>query len=80
MKYCDGQVCQLGDIVSLSGKTGNVVVNIDGDQYGGNPEYSAEQWSYLGAGVMVNFESYGLIHYTKPEQDLILLHRAGETD
>lgn len=80
MKYCDGQVSKLGDIVSWGGKLGTVVSDIDGGQYGTAPEYSAEQWAYLGAGVMIEFESYGLIHYTEPEHDLVLVHRAGENE
>jgi len=77
VKYCDGQVSQLGDIVSLGGKLGKVVSDIDGGQYGTAPEYSAAQWAYLEAGVMIEFESYGLIHYTEPEHDLLLVRRAG---
>jgi hypothetical protein len=77
MKYCDGQVSQLGDIVSLGEKLGTVVSDIDGGHYGIAPEYSAEQWAYLGVGVMIEFESYGLIHYTEPEHDLVLVHRGG---
>jgi hypothetical protein len=77
MKYCDGQASQLGDIVSLGGKLGTVVSDIDGGHYGSAPEYSAEQWAYLGAGIMIEFEAYGLIHYTAPEPDLLLVRRAG---
>lgn len=76
MKYRDGQISQLGDIVSLGGKLGTVVSDIDGGQYGVTPEHSAEQWAYLGKGVMIDFESYGFIHYTETEHDLILIRRA----
>lgn len=78
MKYGDGQICRLGDIVSLGGKLGAVISDIDGDQYGAAPEQSAGQWAYLGAGVMIDFESYGLVHYTEPEHDLLLIRRAAE--
>jgi len=80
MKDCDGQISQLGGIVSLGGKRGTVVSDIDGRQYGIAPEYSADQWAYLGADVMIEFESYGFIHYTEPEHDLVLVHRAGESE
>lgn len=76
MKYSDGQISKLGDIVSLGGVPGTVVSDIDGAQYGIAPEYSAEQWAYLGAGIMIEFERYGLIHYTEPEHDLVLVRRA----
>ena len=55
MKDCDGQIGQLGGIVSLGGKRGTVVSDMDGGQYGIAPEYSADQWAYLGAGVMIEF-------------------------
>jgi hypothetical protein len=77
MKYADGQASKLGDVVSLGGQFGTVVCDIDGEEYGTVPEYSAEQWAYLGAGVMVEFEGYGLIHYTEAEHDLVLVRRAG---
>jgi len=77
MKYSDSQVSKLGDIVSLGGVLGTVVSDIDGGQYGVALEYSAKQWAYLRAGVMIEFETYGLIHYTEPEHDLVLVHRAG---
>jgi len=80
VKYCDGKVSQLGDIVSLGGKPGRVVSDIDGGNYGDAPEYSVEQWGYLRAGVMIEFESYGLIHYTDPEHDLVLVRREGVND
>jgi len=78
MKYSDGQFSQLGDVVSLGGQVGAVVSDIDGGHYGSAPEHSATQWAYLGAGVMIEFESYGLIHYTEPEHDLVLVCRGRE--
>ncbi|SFW69617.1 hypothetical protein [Luteibacter sp. UNCMF366Tsu5.1] len=75
MRYPDGQISQLGDIVSLGGQLGTVVSDIDGGHYGTAPEHSAEQWAYLGEGVMIEFESYGLIHYIEPEHDLVLVRR-----
>jgi hypothetical protein len=78
VKYGDGHICLLGDTVSLGGKLGTVVSDIDGGQYGVAPEHSAGQWAYLGAGVMIDFESYGLVHYTEPEHDLRLIRRAAE--
>lgn len=48
MKYCDGKVSQLGDIVSFGGKPGRVVSDIDGGNYGDPPKHSAEQWGIWG--------------------------------
>jgi len=58
---------------------GTVVSDIDGGNYGTSPEYSADQWAYLGTGVMIEFESFGLIHYTEPEQDLLLIRRTEQS-
>jgi hypothetical protein len=75
MKYSDGRVSKLGDIVSLGGKPGKVVSDIDGGDYGNEPAHSSEQWAYLGTGVMIEFGCCGLIHYTEPENDLVLVSR-----
>ena len=75
MKYPDGQIVKLGDKVKLGEDEGGIVVcSIDDDEY--SDDYSKEQWSYLKKGVMINFPSFGLIHYEKPEPDLQLIDRA----
>ena len=75
MKYSDGQDVRLGDRVSLGQDSEGVVVcSIDTGEYSG--AYPETQWSYLKTGVMINFPSYGLIHYTEPELDLRLIARA----
>ena len=33
-------------------------------------------WSYLGKGVIIEFASFGIIHYERAEEDLVLLSRA----
>jgi hypothetical protein len=75
MKYQSGQVSRLGDRVRVGGDSSGVVVcSIDTDEY--TPEFPREQWSYLGTGVMIQFASYGLVHYTEPDEDLEFLGRA----
>lgn len=75
MKYPDGQEVKLGDKVKLGQDEGGVVVcSIDDDEY--SDDYPKEQWGYLKKGVMINFPSYGLIHYEEPESDLQLIARA----
>jgi hypothetical protein len=74
MNYPDGQEVRVGDRVRLGDDDGGVVVcSIDRDEYSaGHPR---EQWSYLGAGVMIEFPKYGLIHFVKPDADLALMSR-----
>jgi hypothetical protein len=75
MKYPDGQEVRLGDRVKLGADdAGIVVASIDTNEY--SSEHPATQWSYLKKGVMVEFPSYGLIHYETPEPDLQLIARA----
>jgi hypothetical protein len=65
MKYADGQEVRLGDRVKLGQDHGGVVTRfIDASD------------NYLKKGVMVEFPTYGLIHYEEPEPDLQLIERA----
>jgi hypothetical protein len=75
VNYWDGQEARIGDRVRLGSEVEGVVVcSIDRGEYKG--EHSEAQWGYLGKGVMVQFEKYGLIHYSEPDEDLVLLDRA----
>jgi hypothetical protein len=80
MKYADGQLAHLGDVVALGGKRGRVVCSIDTDEYGTDPNHSKAQWAYLGEGVMVEFADFGLIHYIEPEEDLRFVRRGTLAD
>ena len=75
MKYPDGRQVRLGDRVKLGGDdAGIVVASIDTNEY--STEHPSAQWSYLQKGVMIEFPSYGLIHYEEPDADLQLIARA----
>jgi hypothetical protein len=77
MKYADGQEVRLGDRVKLGQDDGGAVVaSIDTGEY--SAEHPESQWSYLKKGVMIQFPTYGLIHYENPELDLQLIGRAGK--
>ncbi|UPG91330.1 hypothetical protein L2Y96_06035 [Luteibacter aegosomaticola] len=78
MKYTDGQIIHLGDIVALAGQQGVVVCDIDGGQFSDDPNYSADVWSYLGEGIMARYTAYGLIHHTVPDPDLELIRRGDQ--
>jgi len=75
MTYADGQQVRLGDRVDLGGHEGEVVAIIHEAAYADGFSHGA--WAYLGSGVLVRFEAYGLIHYRAPEDDLVLLARQG---
>lgn len=75
MKYSDGQEIRLGDVVSVENdQQGVVVCSIDTGEY--TDAYPRAQWGYLGAGVLIEFPSYGLIHYKEPEAGLRLVAQA----
>ncbi len=73
MIYRSGELVRVGDRVALSGRPGVVVCSIDDGIF--TPDYPETQWAYLGAGVMIDFPDFGLIHYTEPEPDLRLTAR-----
>ena len=75
MKYPDGQEVRLGDLVALgSDQQGIVVCSIDTGEY--SNAYPRAQWGYLGAGVLIKFPFYGLIHYKESEAGLRLVAHA----
>jgi hypothetical protein len=73
MKYPDGQLAHIGDLVGLGKHSGCVVCSIDTNEY--SEEHSFDQWGYLKEGVMIEFPELGLIHYVDPEPNLRLLGR-----
>ena len=75
MKYPDGQEVKIGDKVKLwDGCYGVVVASIDAGEY--RPGYPKDEWSYLKAGVLIDSDKAGLIHYLEPEKSLELIDRA----
>ena len=75
MKYATGEMIHVGDKVRpWPGCTGIVVASIDTDEY--SELHPREQWSYLQTGIMIDTNEAGLVHYTEPDVDLLLLERA----
>jgi|SRR5215469_1539501 len=75
MKYPDGQEVRLGDVVALGiDRRGVVVCSIDTGEY--TDAYPRAEWGYLAAGVLIEFPSYGLVHYKEPEAGLRLVAHA----
>jgi hypothetical protein len=75
VRYKSGEVAMVGDKVRMGPHDNGVIVfSVDDGVYA--PEYPADQWSYLGSGVMIEFESCGLVHISGNDPDLELLSRA----
>ncbi len=75
MNYADGREARIGDRVRLGADDRGVVVcSIDRGEY--SSEHPREKWGYLGRGIVVDFPKFGIIHYTEPEEDLVLLSRS----
>lgn len=74
MKYITGQTSKIGDIVQFDdGARGVVVCSIDDHEY--SEDYPESSWSYLGKGVMIEFEKYGLFHFIEADEELSFVSR-----
>lgn len=75
MKYIDGQEVMIGDRLALpDGSMGEVVFCIDRGEF--SFAYPKAEWEYLGSGAMIRSDSFGLIHYSEADDDLVLIARA----
>jgi hypothetical protein len=62
VRYVSGQDVLPGDAVQIDTRhRGKVVACIAEDKY--LPPHSAEQWGYLNAGVLIDTDFGGLVHY-----------------
>ena len=74
MNYPGGEKVMLGDVLKLwEGCCGLVVCSIDDSEY--SPKYPEEDWSYLKAGILIDSDQGGLIHYSKAESSFALIRR-----
>lgn len=72
VNYADGNEARVGDIVSIDGQYwGTVVVCVDRGEYA--DAYPAAQWSSLGAGILVDTDFGGLVHYSGEDADRMTL-------
>lgn len=71
MKYTNGEIVRLGDLVKLEPNlTGTVVCSVDTAEY--NREYPKEQWmSYLTKGILVKTNEIGLVHLEENDVNLV---------
>ena len=76
-RYKSGEEIRLGDIVDIgqgNGPQGVVVVVIPSGPAAKG--FTAEDWSYLESGFMLQAEGMGLVHYSQPDDELIFVRRA----
>jgi hypothetical protein len=72
--YASGDEIRVGDRVAAGAWSGVVVFVLGTAAFA--PGHDPAAWSYLGRGVMVEFEQVGLVFYNTVEADLVLLARA----
>ena len=76
-RYKNGEEIKAGDFVrvELAGDSvkGRVVVVID--TAAAIEGYIANEWTYLGTGVMVKSDEIGLVHFIKTHEELVLESR-----
>lgn len=74
-RYSDGQAAQIGDVLRIGNTGSGTVVACIGSNCFALP-HPAEQWSYLGTGLLVDTDFGGLIHYPSvAEESMALLRR-----
>lgn len=75
MNYLSGVKVLIGDRVDLGGgMSGTVVGSIDDDEY--LPDFPKSAWGELKVGILVKSDQAGVIHFTEPNEDLVLVERA----
>lgn len=78
MKYLDGSDVLIGDYVDLGGRmTGIVVADFDHALYA--IDFQKERWTSLQKGIIVESPEAGLIHFSEPTVDLVLLQRSSRS-
>ena len=76
MLYADGNEAMLGDVVTIDGHFGGVVVaSIDNAQY--SKEFPTQTWAKLGQGVLIDTDFAGLVHYQTSSPEKMTLVRRG---
>ena len=68
MKYADGKHVRVGDRVAQCTDQGVVVCFLDSVEF--SEGFPIDEWSYLGSGILVDFEQAGLVHF--PSSDTII--------
>lgn len=74
MRYRNGVDARLGDRVRINDVAGVVVVSVDSNEYA--PAFPRDDWQdTLGCGLLVDFETWGLMQCIEPDEDLEFVSR-----
>lgn len=77
MRYHDGTEVRLCDVVTMAGKTGQVVCMFDDGLFAG--DFAKSDWEFLESGVLIDFAGFGPIHYDHvPEADISFIMRRSD--
>lgn len=77
-KYASGAAAMVGDVVALdggAGPRGRVVVVVGGTHAGAAEGFRLSAWTYLGGGVLIEYNELGLVHEDPPGDETVLLSR-----
>jgi hypothetical protein len=74
MYYVDGTSVQTGDVIRMGREIGTVICDIEARVC--LPPHDIVEWQYLGRGILVDFESLGIIHMETADSDIELVRRA----
>ena len=73
MNYYSGDKIRINDKVVADDSEGAVVCVFEDEQFSEN---YPKGWGNLKEGVLVRTEKWGLVHYLRADEDLILVERA----
>ena len=72
MLDANGRLIRLGDRVAIGRNMDGVVVfSLDTNEF--SPAFPAEQWSYLGKGVMIETNQAGLVYLEESDEDVAII-------
>ena len=79
MLDANGRLIRLGDRVIIGrGIYGIIVFSIDTDEF--SPEFSKNDWAYLGRGIGIQTDAHGLFHYEESDEDLEVISVTSNSD
>ncbi len=79
MRYKDGTLVALGDLVRLNNdEIGSVVGVIEDQQFLSG--FRAEEWQYLKRGLLVDSTKYGLFHYEELGDEVEFVERGAKSN
>ena len=72
--YCSGDEIQVGDRVTCAAWTGVFVFVLGTESFADG--YTSEGWSYLGRGIMIQYDQAGMVFSEEAVEDLVVVARS----